>query len=469
MLTYNDLDQDQLQAIEFGMSGEDALYCADIGTGKTVIGLTIAQRALEASQVKRWLVLAPLLVATDTWARESAEWAHLDPHDVGIACGTEAHRLDVLKSSKPIVVMNYENLPWLMDQYERKRGVDQLPFDGLLCDEIDKLKSVHSNRFKSFRNRLDNFNKRIGLTGTFIPTKLTDVWGQAFIIDGGQTFGRSFYKWRKDNFYPTDFHQHNWAPFHTTYDKVVEKIADLVFRIKAKGLPEVIMREPARLTMEKEQRLRYDKLEREYFILVDDADGREREIDAANAAVLVGKLQQITAGFSYVDGGKDVVWHDRGRFKWISGLLERLHGNQVLLFYHYNEELAELKRMYPGLPHLGKGVSNAQALKHIWDWNCGEIPLLALHPASAGHGLNMQKSAAFNIAFLTMPWSGGMLKQVIGRLARRGQAAPEIHVHTAVYEHTIDQTVHDVLSGRIAGMEKFLDDLEKACSAGKHH
>jgi hypothetical protein len=465
MLTYDNLDADQLAAIKFGGSGEDSLFCADVGTGKTAIGCTIAQEALNANRVDRWLVLAPLLVATDTWAREPAVWSHLDPSDYAIACGPEKNRIQAIDSGKPITITNYENLQWLMERYERNRGKDKLPFNGLMCDEIDKLKNVSSNRFKSFRNRLDNFNMRIGLTGTFMPTKLTDVWGQAFVTDGGQTFGRSFYEWRKKNFYPTDYQQRNWSPFHTTRQKIIDQLADLIFRLKAKDLPPVKMLEPAMLKMNNEQRRIYDKLERDYFIEIEKVFGGSHEIDAANAGVLTGKLQQITAGFSYVDGGKDVIWHDRGRFKWLSHLLDRLHGKQTLIFYHYNEELAELKRTMPGLAHLGKGTTNAQALKHIWDWNCGTIPHLALHPASAGHGLNLQKSNACEIAFLTMPWSGGMYKQVVGRLARRGNAAPEIRVHSAVYEHSIDQTVHDVLSGRLIGMEKFLDDLEKACSA----
>ena len=461
MLTYSDLDSDQLAAIDFGLSGEDALYCADVGTGKTVIASAIAA---ECNDVKRWLVLAPLLVATDTWAREPAQWDFLDPGDTAIACGTAEQRLAKINEGRPMTIINYENLPWLMEQFpaQAKKGDGQFPFDGLICDEIDKLKSVSSNRFKLFRNRLKHFNKRLGLTGTFMPTKLTDVWGQAYVIDGGQSFGRSFYDWRRKYFYPTDFQQHDWQPHHMTREYVIETLADLIYRLKAKGLAEVVFDTPTTLKMEAEQRRRYDILERDYFLAVEDSHGLNREIDAVNAAVLTGKLQQVTAGFSYVDGGKEAIWHDTGRFTWLAALLGRFRKEQMLIFYHYNEELAKIKEMYPDIPHLGKGTSLAQALKYIWQWNCGEIQHLALHPQSAGHGLNLQKSGAHHIAFLTLPWSGGLFKQVVGRLARRGQPAPQIFVHAPMYEHTIDQTVYDVLSGRLVGMESFLDDLEQA-------
>jgi hypothetical protein len=464
MLTYSDLDVDQLGAIEFGLDGEDALYCADVGTGKTAIGLTIAQ---EATDVHRWLVLAPLLVATDTWAREPAQWEHLDSKDIVIACGTAEQRKAAIKQGKPLTVINYENLPWLMEQFPAtaKKGDGQFPFDGLICDEIDKLKNVSSNRFKLFRNRLKHFKKRIGLTGTFMPTNLTDVWGQAYVIDGGHSFGRSFYDWRRQYFYPTDFQQHNWAPHHTTRQYVIDQLADLVYRLKAKGLAEVVFETPTLLKMEAEQRRRYDVLERDYFLAVEDAHGLSREVDAVNAAVLTGKLQQITAGFSYVDGGKEAIWHDTGRFTWLSNLLGRYPRDQMLIFYHYNEELDQIKRMYPDIHHLGKGVSVARALNYIWQWNTGQIQHLCLHPQSAGHGLNLQKSGAHHIAFLTLPWSGGLLKQVVGRLARRGNVAPQIFVHAPMYEHTIDTTVYDVLSGRLIGMESFLDDLEQAIAA----
>jgi len=470
MLTPLDLEPDQLKCIAFIDSGEDALVCADVGTGKTVIALTAALRALQYGEVHRWLVLAPLLVATDTWAQEPALWEHLRDIKIAIACGIPPQRLRAIESDAQIVVMNYENLPWLMAHYPRplkRKGVrpsDPLPFDGLICDEIDKLKDVSSQRFKVFRERIKIFNKRIGLTGTLVPNKLTEVWGQAYIVDGGETFGRSFYKWQREYFYPTDFNQRKWAPFPLTRQSILSGLSGLAYRLKGVGLPHVVPVKPHMMQLPLSIRARYVELEKNFFLLLDDETGKRREVEAANAAVLSGKLQQIVAGFSYVDRGKEAVWHSKARFDWYDDLYTGL-GEQILVFYHYREELDELRRRYPNLHYLGGGVSNKRARETIKLWNEGKLTQLALHPASAGHGLNLQKSGAHHIAFLTVPWSGGMYKQVIGRLARRGQIARQIFVHTALFSDTIDETVFGVVTGKLTGMEDFLNDLE-AIGAG---
>lgn len=480
MPSYQDLRADQTAAIDFITGGEDSLLCGDVGCGKTVIALTAAKLALARGDVNRWLVLAPLLVATDTWQSEASEWDHLDAHDIAIACGTEGQRVAAIRSDARIVVINYENLSWLLAQYPRVGKADPLPFDGLICDEIDKLKSVSSNRFKDFRNRIKKFRKRIGMTGTLIPNDLTELWGQVYMVDGGESFGKSFYKWRSQYFYPIDYKQYDWMPHRDSKQYFIDKIADMTLRLTATGLPKVIAREPAKLVLPPETRDRYDELEREYFITVQDLHGVNRHIDAANAAVLTGKLQQICAGFSYVEKmttigdrtgmraveTKEAVWHSYDRFEWLLKLCAQVP-EQILVFYHFNEELDELKRRFPNLPHLGKGVSNKQARSNIAHWNAGDLDMLALHPASAGHGLNLQKSGAHHIAFLTLPWSGGMYKQVIGRLCRTGQKAKQIYVHTALFENTIDWDVFNTVTGKLTGMESFLDDLETACAFRK--
>ncbi len=474
MLTRKDLDADQINAIAFIASGEDSLLCADVGTGKTVIGYTAAIDALECGDVSRVLVLAPHLVATDTWANEPAEWDHIDGDAVAIACGNEKQRTLAVDSDAKIVIMNYENLSWLMAKYPRPRTIkgikepETLPFDMLICDEIDKLKSVSSKRFKDFRDRIGHFKKRVGMTGTLVPNELTEVWGQTYIIDGGQSFGRSFYEWRKTHFYPTDYKQYKWKPFPSTRQFLLDELATLAYRLEARGLPEVVMCKPTLLDLPAETRANYNELEDEFFLLIEDAKGKHREVDAANSAVLAGKLQQICAGFSYVDRTKEAVWHSRAKFEWLDALHGSLVGNygeQLLIFYHYNEEADELRRRYPHMQFLGGGISNKKKLASIAAWNAGEIRDLALHPASAGHGLNLQKSGAHNIAFLTMPWSGGMFKQVCGRLARRGQVAEHINVHTAQFRNTIDEEVFGTVTGRLAGMQDFLDDLYIATAA----
>ena len=460
MLKFEQLSDRQWAAIEFILNGQDSLLAADVGTGKTVISGTGAKYKLLNGEVDRWLILAPLLVATDTWATEFEKWDHLCDLKVAIACGNEQQRLDALNSDAQIVVINYENLSWLLKQYPPRAHVNTLPFNGLICDEIDKLKNVSSNRFKDFRNRIKYFDSRIGLTGTLLPNELTELWGQVFIVDSGETFGKSFYKWRKEFFYPTDYNQFNWAPFAHTRSALLGALAGFTYRLKAEDVPNVEVYPPDKLILPDSIRGQYDQLEKQFITELNSGD----VVDAVSAGVLSGKLQQITAGFSYITQDKTqerkVVWHTQDKFTWLEELQDGLNGEQLLVFYHFVEELNELKRIFPGLKYLGGGVSNKRARDAIALWNAGKLDLFALHPASAGHGLNLQKSNAHHIAFLTLPWSGGMYKQVVGRLARRGNAAPTVYVHTALFENTIDEHVLATVTGKLNEMESFLDQLK---------
>ena len=459
MLTLHDLFDDQLEAIEFINDGEDALLCADVGTGKTTISLTAAHNAIENNFVKRWLVIAPKLVATSTWANESAEWEHLHNEAVAIACGDEGTRIKAIESDAPIVVINYENLPWLMQRYKKvARKPDPLPFDALILDEIDKMKTVSAERFKDFRNRIKIFQKRIGLTGTILPTRLEEIWAQIFLIDGGDSFGRSFYKWRKEHFYPTDFKQYAWAPFPGTREYILDTLADLTYRLKAKGISNINVLDPNYMDLPELIQERYKKLDRDFYLKTE-----KDSVTAVNSGVLVGKLQQICAGFSYGDG-KKIIRHAGDKFDKLRDDIHRIcadQDDQLLVVYHFREELAQLQEIVPTLHYIGGGVSDRQAQKNIEYWNNRDINIMAIHFQSAGHGLNLQKSHAHEIEYLTLPWSGGMWRQVNGRLARRGNKSPFVNVRTNLYRDTIDERVFEVVSERVADMDGFLDDLER--------
>ena len=495
MLHYADLDNDQLDCISFVMAGDDALLAADVGTGKTVIAETIASEALAEGRVSRWLVLAPLLVADEVWRDEHTLWSHLQHLNVTIATGNEQQRIDAIEDpNAEVVVLNYENVAWLMERYPltRKR-VDgkmqrytSLPFDGLICDEIDKFKEVTSKRFKAFRDAVPYFNMRVCMTGTIMPNHLLELWGQMFIVDGGQTWGRSYYKWRDEYFYAIDYNRYDWRPLPGTYERILADLEGIVYRLKAKGLPEVIVKRPASLVLNDDARAIYKELHKALFTIIEDKKGRQRKVDADNRAVLTGKLQQICAGFSYVDrevcascGGPvaldekkkrrcrscnkpakpEAVWHSRKRFAWLHALLAELAPEPVLIFYHFVEEFDELRRMFPDIRSLGSNVSKAQKRATVAAWNNGDLSYLALHPGSAGHGLNLQKGGACHIAFLTLPWSGGLYRQVTGRLARRGNPSDTVYVHTALFDGTIDDEVLATITGKVDGLDEFLDDL----------
>lgn len=477
VMNFLDLDDDQQAAIAFMMDAEDSLICADVGTGKTVMALTAADNALECGDVTRWLVVAPLLVCLDTWASEASRWEHLAHLDVAVACGTDKERMRAVESGAPITVINYENLDWLMGQYRKKGKRDPLPFDGLICDEIDKLKNVSADRFKSFRNRIKVFKKRIGLTGTLIPKDLTDLWGQVYLVDNGETFGRSFYEWRKRYFYPTDFQQYNWAPFNSTRDLLLSALDGLAHRVEGRHLPCVEILPPTMLDLPDIVRDRYTALERDFYVKCEG-----HVIEAVNSGVLAGRLREMCAGFSYVNGdsseSKTAVWHSLTKFGWLDDLrstIESRYGDeQLLIFYEFKEQLAELERRYPPalMGALGSGVPTKKKIATIERWNRGLLPMLSVHPQSAGHGLNLQKSGACHIAFLSLPWSGGLFRQAVGRLARRGQRKPVVYVHVPLLAGTIDNQVFNVVTHRLASMDSFLADLydrQNAAQSGNTH
>lgn len=498
MLTYDDLAPDQIDTIHFCLDGDDTLLCADVGSGKTVIAETVISLWNDEahSMVSRWLVLAPLLVCDEVWRDEHTNWEHLQGLTVAVATGNPDERKAAIESDAQVVVLNYENLAWLMDEYPierrqvdgKRRKFSTLPFDGLVCDEVDKLKDVSSERFKQFRNQIEFFQARIGMTGTILPNHLLELWGQVFIVDGGQTFGRSYYKFRSEYFYPIDYNQYDWRPFPDTYETILEKLGGLAYRLKAHGLPEVVVNEPTMLTLPADIRPLYRELHKELYAIIEDEKGKAHKLDAANRAVLSGKLQQICAGFSYVDrkictrcGGEvvlsekgkrvcgtcdllakpEAVWHSYDKLDWLDTKLAELAPEPVLVFYHFKEELAELQRRYPKIRTLGSDVTKLVKRENIRAWNAGEVGEMALHPGSAGHGLNLQKGGARHVAFLTWPWSGGMFKQVVGRLARRGALVDEVLVHGAAFADTVDIDVIETVTGRLDGLETFLDDLYK--------
>lgn len=465
MLKYSDLSPDQLDCIEFIGAGEDSLVLADVGAGKTVIGLTAAKRALDEGEVSRWLVAAPKRVALHVWAQEAQLWEHLKDLPIAVACGDVEQRVAAVNSGAPIVVINYENLPWLFEAYPVKRikreRVDTMPFDGLMCDEIDKLKSVSTNRFKDIRNRVDHFKKRVNLTGTPAPNRLLEVWGQVYMTDGGATFGRSFYCWRQEYFYPTDYKQYRWAPFPGTFEKIIEALDGLAYRLEATGVPPFVIQKPRYVSLTPSQRKLYAEFEKELYAEF-QREGAWYELDADNQGIAQGKLEQICAGFSYVDDGekREAVWHSRAKLDALRTMQRVFRDKQLMVGYWFKEELRELERLFPPGQFRWIGKSDAADTETIELWNSGRLPVLGVHPASAGHGLNLQLSGAHVATSLTLPWSGGLFKQWIGRLARRGQTAKQVDVWPILAKDTVDEEKLEVIEGRISNQKEFLDALK---------
>jgi len=430
MKQFSDLRRDQVEAIEFICSGEDSLLYADVGAGKTVIALTAVQRFPQY----RWLGVAPRKVCLNTWQQECEQWSHLRGMQIALALGEPEQRRAMIEGYAQLVLINYENLQWLCETY------DPLPFDALICDEIDKLKDPKSKRFKQFRKRVKHLKKRVGMTGTPTGNHLLDLWAQAFLIDHGESLGKSFYKFRSEFFYQADFAGYDWRPFPGAEEKIYAKLDGLVHVIRNPiGMPAVVDLPPRYLELPPHLMKRYRKFER---TLADKESG----VIADTAGVASGKLQQFASGFLYVDEElrEPERWYEKihtAKFDDLDDLISELQGQQLMIVYAFRAELYELQtRYHDTLRHLGGGTTDAEDEKTIELWNKGELQLLAIHAASAGHGLNLQYAKPKHIYFLTRPWSAGAVTQVVGRIKRPG-GANTVYMHTPVVRGTRDEDV----------------------------
>lgn len=513
MLSPNDFRLKQQVAMDHVYQRDQSLLLADVGTGKTVMLLTVLQDWLEEDITDRALVVAPKLVCTDTWMQERHSWSHLDVEPVCLAGESAAtRRLLIDDPANKILLINYELLPWLMAEYP-----DGVPdCNTLILDEVDKLKDHTSKRFAGVPKRRDNdtraiipakpgvkewranFEIIVGMTGTPTPSRLLELWAQVYAIDGGKRLGDNYYKFRNAHFYQDDWGGFSYAILPGREEWIYNQIADITHRVASEpGRDEPFVRElpPRWLELPAKVRKLYKELERNYIVEIkrnkryrelvarDDLTASEElelltlkdegvhEIDASEgAAVLYGKLRQMSQGFVYVDGGPPVAdtpvqfgeWLFRDKLTELDSLISELQGQQLMIVYHYREQVDELRKRYGRrLTHLGGGVSDADVVAAIDSWNSGELELLAVQPQSAGHGLNLQKSGAHHIVMLTLPETAGLMKQVIGRIARGGNPVGEVFVHRILIRNTVDEERNAVVAGKVMSQNDMLEAMEK--------
>lgn len=498
MLTFDDLDSDQTGAIDFLYNRDRGLLLADVGTGKTVIMQTVLQWWLEDGICDRALAFAPPRVCLDAWPNEWQSWEHLDPDilSIGVLHGLspDDRMAMIANTDVKTLVCNYELLPWLTTHYP-----DGLPdVNAVICDEIDKLKNHKSLRFKGrakkryrdddgkqvtepkvigMKEWRDHFEIHVGMTGTPVPNKLHDIWAQTYIIDGGERFGDDFYVFRKQHFMQTDWAGYDFEVLPGREQWIYEQLGDICYRIEAKeGEGRPVTRElPVRyVDMPPKARNVYSQMERDYIayierdggLLPDDPTDTE-ELIADSAGVQYGKLRQFAQGLAYVGDPDDKVreyeWVHKAKFAELDDLISELQGQQLMIVYHYKAQLDYLQETYgDAFGYLGGGQTKRKAQDTLDMWNAGKLPLLGIHPDSAGHGLNLQHSGAHHIVFLTLPETPGMYTQVIGRLSRRGNPAAMVYVHFIYARDTTDAERHLVVrEHKMFGLTDLLDAMRK--------
>jgi SNF2 family DNA or RNA helicase len=410
----------QETAADFLYEHDRAMILAPVGAGKTAITLTAMWEMLRDEHVKRFLVLAPKRVCTDVWPVEQPKWA--PGCTLAVAVGTPAQRKAALYSGAQIIVSNYDNIQWLAEQ-------NLAHINAIVFDELTKLKNPSGARFKALNKVIGDVGIRWGLTGSFTSNGLEDVFGQCKIVD--QTLlGRAKGAFMQQYFTLVNKDFGDWQPRKGSLELVMHRIKPATFVLEPGEYKDKL---PPLHTVEvacKMDMADYNKMKKDFVL--DD-------VVAVNAAVVTQKLQQMSSGFLYSDNGP--IWLSPHKFDRLEELLDENQHANTLLVYQYQEELAELKRRFARLVTL----DDAGAIER---WNRGEVALLAVHPKSAGHGLNLQHGGC-HVVFLSLPWSLELYEQTLGRLHRSGQKSPVwcyVFLTDKTVDHKIWAALHDKLS-----------------------
>ena len=443
MPSRNDLHPYQHRMIDFIYNTPKCAVWAGLGLGKTVTTLTAITDLLDSFSVSKVLIIAPLRVANSVWHTESKRWTHTKDLTFSIVTGSEKERISALFKSADIYVINRENVQWLVEHYKTK-----WPYDLVVIDESSSFKSASSQRFKALKKVRTLTDRMVQLTGTPSPNGLIDVWSQMFLLDGGERLGKtmSAYKMR---FFEAGYNGYSFKPVKNA-DKIIHKlIDDIVISLNVDDyleMPEridTVMRvniPPARLA-------EYKQLEREFLIQINDA-----EIVAYNAATLAGKLLQYCNGAMYTDELKNWTEIHTAKLDALDEILEDNQDENLLIAYNYKTDLIRLKARYPDAVVLDNDPDI------ITRWNNGQIKILLAHPASAGHGLNLQHGGSI-IVWFGLNWSLELYQQFNGRLHRQGQTKPVRIVHI-VADGCIDDKVMRAIENKAQTQDELLNALK---------
>lgn len=420
----------QVFATEYILQNPVAAVLLDMGLGKSVITLTaIFDLVLDSFLIRKVLVIAPLRVARDTWPAEIEKWDHLHELTFTVAVGSERERKIALMQKAQIYLINRENVEWLV----QKSG---LPFDYdmVVVDELSSFKSHQAKRFKSLLKVRPGLKRIVGLTGTPSSNGLMDLWAEFRILDMGQRLGRFIGNYRSTFFVPDKRNAQvvfSYKPKPGAEDAIYRLISDITISMKSSDylkLPEVVMNEiPVQMSASEEQH--YQTMKDEMVLSL-----KGKEIDAANAAALSGKLLQMANGAVYDENHGVAHLHDR-KLDALEDLIEAANGKPVLIAYWFKHDLERILERFPA-----KRLDSTESIRR---WNEGETPIAVIHPASAGHGLNLQVGGS-TLLWFSLTWSLELYLQTNARLWRQGQKDTVV-IHHIIAKGTIDEQVMKAL------------------------
>lgn len=492
------LDEWQHKAIDALFHADEKLGLLVTGFGKTVCAMTAGDELHQQGIVKRPLVLAPLRVAQNNWPSERFEWGHLahiemvewggPPEDWAPSLWRESRMLygsrlywegrlpkivdtierrkvedklaeivsaerkvnkAIRKTEPPACwhVTSFENIDWLTDLY----APGESPFDLWIVDETGVLaRNPKSPRYKAIKKHMPHAKIRWGLNATPAPEGLMDLFGQVQIVAGKKLWGSSFPLWRQKYFYPADYNAYTWRPQRGAFEDIMNDLNTLAFRVPAEALAytKTVTHRQIERDLPPKARAAYREMEKEMAATVEqiDPEAADAEVVALSAASASMKLRQISQGYLYeVDekGGRTVHILHEEKLHMLSDLIDSLAGEPLLVAYGFDQDLDNIRRVFKNVPYLGQGVSAADAASHMERWNKRELPVMALHPRSGSHGINLQYGG-HNICWMCLPWSLDAYSQTCDRLDRRGQTH-KVYGHHLIMRDSMDQRVSDAL------------------------
>jgi SNF2 family DNA or RNA helicase len=445
------LHEYQKSCVRFLVKRPFAGLFLDMGLGKTLIVLTALKALFAERKVKRVLVLATKRIAEEVWSREIEKWGF--NFSYVIATGKPKDRLKAIKRGAQITIINYENFIWLAELFN---GAGAWGYDFVIVDESSAFKNPQAQRFKALRSIRPFLKRLIILTGTPAPNGLIDLWSQIFLLDQGERLGQYITRYRNTYFTPaagSGFIVYSWR-IRQGADKVIyDKISDLCISMRSRDYLKLPDRTDnfIRLSLSEKHQKAYRVFEREAVLKLSSCD-----ITAVNAAVLTGKLLQFASGAVYDETGAYFQTHDT-KVQGLKELYDESQGQPLLVFYQFRSDKERLLRVF----------TDARTLDtcDVSDWNKGRIPMLLVHPRSAGHGLNLQYGGHI-IVWFSMLWSLEQYQQSNARLLRQGQQHP-VTVHHLVCKGTVDERAVRVLQGKEKGQTALLEALKESVKAGQ--
>lgn len=435
----------QEYATKFIEENEESAVFLECGLGKSVITLTAIKNLMARGEVSRVLVVAPLRVGKTTWPEEIGKWDHLGGLTYAVAIGSVAERLSAVKAKADITIINRENVEWLID----KSGMP-FDYDMLVIDELSSFKSFKAKRFKALLKVRPQITRVVGLTGTPSSNGLMDLWAEFRLLDLGERLGRYITRYRLAYFTPDKRNAQvvfSYKPLPGAEERIYDKIDDITISMRASDylkLPSLVMNTVVVEMGDKEKEI-YDNLCDDMVVSLGD-----NEIDAVNAASLSNKLLQMANGAVYGEEQSVHHIHDE-KLNALEDLIESANGKPVLVAYWFKHDLARIKAKFPF-------VREIKTDEDIRAWNRGEIEVGVIHPASAGHGLNLQTGGSTLIWF-GLTWSLELYQQTNARLYRQGQKNTVV-IHHIVTKGTIDERVLKALEKKEKTQNSLIDAVK---------